>query len=255
MASYVDNFSDLQELGINVSESYDALSVSFAKAADHLQKLLPNVDNQTLLTLYGYYKQGTEGTCNAPKPSWYDVRSKAKWEAWNKLGKMPRNEAKTMYIDTLKKLDPTFETILENGAPTEQWVKVSSMMAESISSSDMRIADFIKSGDVMEVQKYLRGGVKSANLNVLDQEGLGVVHWAADSGNLEILKLLVDAGAGLELRDGDGQTALHYAASCGHVHCVKFLMDKGADVGVLDNDGNSPADVTNDDDIKELLMR
>ncbi|KAG5888225.1 hypothetical protein JTB14_035574 [Gonioctena quinquepunctata] len=232
MASYLDNFSDLQELGIDVSESYDTLSVSFAKAADHLQKLLPDVDSHMLLTLYGYYKQGTEGNCNAPKPSWYDVGLKDKWEAWARLGKMPRNEAKAIAVG---------EDVYGD--------------CRGHLPSDMTMADFIKNGDVVEVQEYLGSGVKSANLNALDQEGLGVVHWAADSGNLEILKLLVDAGADLELRDGDGQTALHYAASCGHVDCVKFLLDKGADIGVFDNDGNSLADVTNDDDIKELLMK
>ncbi|XP_074027424.1 acyl-CoA-binding domain-containing protein 6 [Leptinotarsa decemlineata] len=251
MASFVDNFSDLQELGINVSESNDPLSISFSKAADHLQKILPNVDNQTLLTLYGYYKQGTEGPCNTPKPSWYDIRSKAKWEAWHKLGDMPSKEAKTFYVENIKALDPSFEADLSED-PKDHWVKVSSMPAENIPSSDMTLTDYVKSGEVAEVEKLLKS--ERSKMNDLDGDGLALLHWATDRGNLDMIKVLVDAGADLGVRDVEGQTALHYACSCGHVSCVEYLLSKGADSRVLDDDGNSPTDVTTDTVIKDLLM-
>lgn len=35
-----------------------------------------------------YLFQATKGVCNAPKPGMMDFVGKAKWEAWNGLGKM-----------------------------------------------------------------------------------------------------------------------------------------------------------------------
>ncbi|XP_028149583.1 acyl-CoA-binding domain-containing protein 6 [Diabrotica virgifera virgifera] len=246
MADAVDNFSDLQELGIDINEE-DSLTISFNKAASHLQKLLPNVDNQTLLTLYGYYKQGTEGTCTTSKPSWYDLRAKSKWDAWNKLGDLPQKEAKTLYIDTLKKLDPTFDDApLEKSE--EQWIKVSSMSKDEIPQSELTVIDYIKENNVKEVRLYLK-----TNQPDLVNDGLSLIHWAADGGSSEILKLLIDAGADVNIKDSDGQTALHYAASCGHTDCVKLLLQKGANKEITDNDGCTPHSVASENEILELL--
>lgn len=35
--------------------------------------------NDTKLKFYSYYKQATEGPCDAPKPSFWEVVNKAKW--------------------------------------------------------------------------------------------------------------------------------------------------------------------------------
>ncbi|XP_036359883.1 acyl-CoA-binding domain-containing protein 5 isoform X3 [Octopus sinensis] len=58
--------------------------------------------NEMLLKFYAFYKQATEGHCTAPKPNFWDVVKKAKWEAWNKLGKMSKEEAMSCYVDQLK---------------------------------------------------------------------------------------------------------------------------------------------------------
>ncbi|KAL3836232.1 hypothetical protein ACJMK2_021671 [Sinanodonta woodiana] len=57
-----------------------------------------------MLSFYGYYKQATEGPCSIPKPAFWDVVGKAKWEAWHKLGNMPREEAMLNYVEELKKI-------------------------------------------------------------------------------------------------------------------------------------------------------
>lgn len=69
---------------------------------------LGSLENDTLLKLYGLYKQSNEGPCNVPKPSWYDMKGKAKWEAWKSLGSLDRNEAKKNYIDSVLTLSPQF---------------------------------------------------------------------------------------------------------------------------------------------------
>ncbi|CAG9821836.1 unnamed protein product [Phaedon cochleariae] len=253
MASSVDNFSDLQELGIDINEPYDKQTQEFFQAADHLQKLLPTVDNQTLLTLYGYYKQGTEGPCMTPKPSWYDMRAKSKWEAWKKLENMPQGDAKILYTETIKKIDPTFNKSSNENSIHQQGVRVSAMKTEEISTCDFTIVDHIKKGNFKEVQNYLK--MNSASINNLDSEGLALVHWATDCGDLNILKMLINSGADINSVDEDGQTALHYAASCGHADLVQFLVENGAEFKSLDNEGNSALDVAADDGIRHLLLK
>uniref|UniRef100_A0A3Q2FPD6 ACB domain-containing protein n=1 Tax=Cyprinodon variegatus TaxID=28743 RepID=A0A3Q2FPD6_CYPVA len=55
-----------------------------------------------MLKFYSYYKQATVGPCNIPRPGFWDVVGKAKWDAWNSLGEMPEEEAMAAYVDQMK---------------------------------------------------------------------------------------------------------------------------------------------------------
>lgn len=57
-----------------------------------------------MLRFYGLYKQATEGKNNQPKPSFWAVITKAKWDAWKCLGNMPKEEAMKKYVDELKQV-------------------------------------------------------------------------------------------------------------------------------------------------------
>lgn len=60
--------------------------------------------NDTKLKFYAYYKQATEGPNKTPKPSFFSGPTNSyKWDAWNKLGDMPKEEAMLGYISELKK--------------------------------------------------------------------------------------------------------------------------------------------------------
>lgn len=48
-----------------------------------------------------------EGPCQQPKPAFWEVVKKAKWDAWMKLGNMSRQEAMNNYVDELKKIVET----------------------------------------------------------------------------------------------------------------------------------------------------
>ncbi|XP_026742119.1 acyl-CoA-binding domain-containing protein 5 [Trichoplusia ni] len=63
--------------------------------------------NELMLRFYSYFKQATEGTCDKPKPGFWDVVNRAKWESWNKLGNMTREEAMQAYVDELHKIVET----------------------------------------------------------------------------------------------------------------------------------------------------
>jgi acyl-CoA-binding protein len=57
-----------------------------------------------MLLFYSYYKQATLGPCNIPKPAFWDVVNKAKWNAWSGLGQMTKEEAMTRYVEEIKKV-------------------------------------------------------------------------------------------------------------------------------------------------------
>lgn len=257
MAKSSDSYSDLQEFSID-PEVEDDISVAFTKAANHLPNLLPNIDNRTLATLYGYYKQASEGPCKTPKPGWLDIKGKSKWEAWHKLGDMPQKQAKLAYIDIIKKLDGNFL----NSATTKKefWVTVSTLQntEKEINDSERSLVDYVKEGNYTLVLKSLKSHDQNklkSILNELDTDGLGLVHWAADRGSTNILQLLINEGANANLPDCDMQTPLHYAASCGHVECVKLLINNGANIDVKDANGDTPIMASNDDVIKSLFAK
>jgi acyl-CoA-binding protein len=57
-----------------------------------------------MLRFYSYFKQATEGPCVVSRPPFWEVVKKMKWEAWNRLGNMSREEAMNNYVEELKKV-------------------------------------------------------------------------------------------------------------------------------------------------------
>ncbi|KAK1124387.1 hypothetical protein K0M31_006751 [Melipona bicolor] len=63
--------------------------------------------NEIMLRFYAYYKQAIDGPCQQPKPAFWEVVKKAKWEAWTRLGNMGKTEAMNNYVEELKKIVET----------------------------------------------------------------------------------------------------------------------------------------------------
>jgi diazepam-binding inhibitor (GABA receptor modulator, acyl-CoA-binding protein) len=70
-------------------------------------KLLPaKPDNQTLLRLYGLYKQATDGDLGpaVPQPGAFDFVGNAKYGAWQALKGTSAEDAMSAYIELIKTL-------------------------------------------------------------------------------------------------------------------------------------------------------
>ena len=80
------------------------LKSAFEQASRDIQTLSERPDNDTLLRLYGLYKQGSEGDVKGDKPGFFDFVGTAKYEAWAKLKGTSQDEAKQKYVDLVKKL-------------------------------------------------------------------------------------------------------------------------------------------------------
>lgn len=62
------------------------------------------LSNETLLELYGLYKQASEGDCHEPTPGMFSFKAQAKHNAWMKHGGLTKMQAMEMYIEKTKSL-------------------------------------------------------------------------------------------------------------------------------------------------------
>ncbi|HWZ21177.1 MAG TPA: acyl-CoA-binding protein [Cytophagaceae bacterium] len=68
-------------------------------------KSLPEQSNENLLKLYSLFKQASEGDINIEKPSnMFDFKGIAKFNAWDELKGISKEEAMQKYIDLVKQL-------------------------------------------------------------------------------------------------------------------------------------------------------
>ncbi len=80
------------------------LNTAFEAAKEAALNMSERPDNQTLLKLYGLYKQGAHGDNNEPKPGFTDFVASAKWNAWNQCKGMAQDDAKQQYIEMIQEL-------------------------------------------------------------------------------------------------------------------------------------------------------
>jgi diazepam-binding inhibitor (GABA receptor modulating acyl-CoA-binding protein) len=80
------------------------LQASFDSAVANSKNLPERPDNNTLLKLYGLYKQATAGDVVDKKPGFSDMIGRAKWDAWNGLKGTAKDDAMQQYIDLIASL-------------------------------------------------------------------------------------------------------------------------------------------------------
>lgn len=80
------------------------LATRFQTAVEDSKKLAKRPDNDTLLKLYAYFKQGSTGDVEGKRPGFADLVGRAKYDAWAKLKGTPKDEAIQSYIDLVESL-------------------------------------------------------------------------------------------------------------------------------------------------------
>ncbi|MCX5753137.1 MAG: ankyrin repeat domain-containing protein [Candidatus Krumholzibacteria bacterium] len=98
-----------------------------------------------------------------------------------------------------------------------------------------------------EIHEAVRGGniqavrqLVAADRSILatkEADGSTPLHIAAQSGNLDMTKLLLDLGADVKLGDNENSNALHVAAIGANTAVIDLLLAKGMDVNSADVNG------------------
>ncbi|RWS30202.1 myotrophin-like protein [Leptotrombidium deliense] len=109
----------------------------------------------------------------------------------------------------------------------------------------------LKNGDLEQVQEYVYQNKIDVNKNI---EGRTPLHYAADYGQKEIIRYLIDKGANVNVVDKHGISPLLAAIWEGHTDCIKYMIEKGADVTGKTPDGLTYLDAAEKQEIKKLLQ-
>ena len=83
----------------------DDLRKRFEAAAAAAKQTKKRPDNPTLLKLYSFYKQATEGDARGERPGGFDFVGGAKYDAWAKLKGMTADDARTHYLKQVDRLN------------------------------------------------------------------------------------------------------------------------------------------------------
>ncbi|UXI14554.1 85/88 kDa calcium-independent phospholipase A2 [Sarcoptes scabiei] len=106
----------------------------------------------------------------------------------------------------------------------------------------------------MEPSERIRQAARDGYLEILrnatrkecnssDEDGMTATHWAAYTGNLSALRIIVGRGGDPEKCDYFGNTALHWSSNNGHYQCVSFLISFGVNLWSMDNEYHTAKDL------------
>ncbi|MBI2614603.1 MAG: ankyrin repeat domain-containing protein [Gemmatimonadetes bacterium] len=119
------------------------------------------------------------------------------------------------------------------------------------------VADAAQRGDLETVRTLLQQG---ADVNAAQGDGMTALHWAAKNGDVAMLRVLLYAGANREAATRlGGYTPLHLASQEGASDAVRMLLEAGSNATAVTSTGASAihfaAAAGQPDAIKALLER
>lgn len=78
-----------------------------------------------------------------------------------------------------------------------------------------------------------------ARVDLVDQDGHSLLHWAALGGNADVCQILIENKINPNVQDYAGRTPLQCAAYGGYINCMAVLMENNADPNIQDKEVES----------------
>jgi uncharacterized protein len=131
------------------------------------------------------------------------------------------------------------------------------LLSVMLHAANAPVADAAMRGDKDTLRTLLKQG---ADVNQSQGDGMTALHWAATSGNMEIVEMLLYAGANVRATTRlGGYTPLHVASQAGGAAVIDALAKAGADVDAATSTGATPlmlaATSGSTDTVQRLLDR
>ncbi|GJJ13200.1 hypothetical protein Clacol_007451 [Clathrus columnatus] len=170
-----------------------------------------------------------------PRPSLFDFSGRAKWDAWDKLGRKSDDDRVDKDVWMNRYLDIARSLGWREGIHTKPDPENSSTFDPS--GNGMGAGVSVVSSPDFPVENTLHGRVLANDIS-------GVV------------SLLEDRSVDINAKDEYGYTPLHLAADRGYKDIVAILLNKGADISIRDPDDYLARELTElagHDEIKEML--
>ena len=104
-------------------------------------------------------------------------------------------------------------------------------------AEDERFREACRDGRLDEVETRLK---KLQDPNVATTEGRSALLLAAEQRHLEVVRLLLEAGACCDPANRNGATPLHFASMRGHLEMVRLLLGASACCDRAMHDGTTP---------------
>ena len=105
-------------------------------------------------------------------------------------------------------------------------------------------------GNIDIVRLLIEAG---ADINKKDRNGASSFIYAVIKGNIVIVRLLIEAGADTNIYDGDGMTPLMIAAENNDIPLVRLLIQNGADINKQDPEGLTVLDYCDSTEMYDYL--
>ena len=100
----------------------------------------------------------------------------------------------------------------------------------------MNAFDAIYSNNIQALRDYLSTG----DVNVKNERGMSLLHYAISFGNSEIFDILLENYIDINIQDSKGESPAHYCIINNKINFLKTLIRKGCDLKIENDDGQSP---------------
>ncbi|KAF6788786.1 ankyrin repeat domain-containing protein 52 [Colletotrichum sojae] len=166
-------------------------------------------------------------------------RSSQTWDAWRRWYDNNCEELQPHTTETSKPACPLYyATRLDLTTVVRHLTKHGKLDPnENSESGRTALGAACDKGNLEAVRLVMEAG---ANIDMVDHRRRTPIYAASHNGHVDVIKVLLEKGADISVADNDGWTPLNAASNGGHLEVVKVLLEKGADVSVASQSGLTP---------------
>jgi ankyrin repeat protein len=118
-------------------------------------------------------------------------------------------------------------------------ILLSAAQALAAAGDAAALSDAARAGNWTKVRSLVATGLKGDDVNGSDKDGTRPLHWAVRADEVEVVDLLLKAGADATAQNRLGVTALFLAATNGNATMLRKLFDHGANANQVEKTGET----------------